>query len=145
MTVATAVAPVTARSLPRPAYAAFEVCFAPDSVWVGRSRRITNAFLRWRKVTGPLAENVVLCVSELVTNGVTHGEGDVSLRIRCCGKDIRVEVVDSNPAPATMRSADDDDPSGRGLLLVTVLSRKWGVSKDGTTTWCTFRIPEGRS
>ncbi|MER7986475.1 ATP-binding protein [Streptomyces noursei] len=144
MTVATADAPVAASRLPRPAYAAVEVSFAPDTVWVGRSRRITNAFLRWLKVSAPLAENIVLCVSELVTNGVTHGEGDVSLRLRYRNNEVRVEVVDGNPEPATMRPADNDDPSGRGLLLVTVLSRKWDVSKDGKTTWCTFRIPKGR-
>ncbi|AIA06711.1 ATP-binding protein [Streptomyces noursei] len=145
MTLATADAPVASR-LPRPAYAAVEVSFAPDTVWAGRSRRITNAFLRWLKVSAPLAEDIVLCVSELVTNGVTHGEGDVSLRVRYRNNEVRVEVVDGNPEPATMRSADDDDPSGRGLLLVKVLSRKWGVSEDGKTTWCTFRIPnKGRS
>ncbi|MFI1201643.1 ATP-binding protein [Streptomyces sp. NPDC020883] len=145
MTVATAVAPVTARPLPRPAYAGFEVSFPPDPVWVGRSRRISNAFLRWSEVTGPLTEDIVLCVSELVTNSVTHGEGGVSLRVRCSGNEARIEVIDGNPAPATMRPANDDEPSGRGLLLVKVLSRKWGVSKDGRTTWCTFRIPEGKS
>ncbi|GAU70593.1 hypothetical protein SSP35_20_00890 [Streptomyces sp. NBRC 110611] len=145
MTIATAVAPVTARPLPRPAYAAFEVSFAPDTVWVGCSRRITSAFLRWLKVSEPLADNIVLGVSELVTNGVTHGVGDVSLRVRYRSSEVRVEVVDGNPEPATMRLANDADPSGRGLLLVKVLSRKWGVSNDGKTTWCTFRIPEGRS
>jgi hypothetical protein len=42
-----------------------------------------------------------------------------------------------------MRSAGDDE-SGHGLLLVTVLAGKWGVTNDGRTTWATFRVPSGR-
>jgi anti-sigma regulatory factor (Ser/Thr protein kinase) len=88
---------------------------------------------------------MILCVSELVTNGVTHGTGDIALRVRCRGAEIRVEVVDGSSTPATLRSAEADDTSGRGLALVEALSQEWGVSKDGRTTWCTFRIPAGRS
>jgi anti-sigma regulatory factor (Ser/Thr protein kinase) len=143
MTVATAVAAVMATSLPRPGYAAFEACFAAEPICVGRSRQVSSAFLRLCKVAEPLRENVVLCVSELLTNGVTHGAGDVALRVRYRGSEIRVEVVDGSSTPATLRAAEADDTSGRGLALVEALSRKWGVSKDGRTTWCTFRISTG--
>ena len=36
--------------------------------------------------------------------------------------------------------SSDDDASGRGLLLVAVLARRWGVTDDGRTTWATVRI-----
>ncbi|WP_324617144.1 ATP-binding protein [Streptomyces sp. NRRL S-37] len=143
MTVATAVATVMATSLPPLGYAAFEACFAAEPICVGRSRHVSSVFLKLCKVAEPLRESVVLCVSELVTNGVKHGTGDVALRVRCRGAEIRVEVVDGSSTPATLRGAEAEDTSGRGLALVRALSWEWGVSKDGRTTWCTFRIPAG--
>ncbi|MEU9059057.1 ATP-binding protein [Streptomyces sp. NPDC048430] len=144
MTIAPALAPVTTRPVPRPGYPAFESCFAPEPINVGRSRHTTSVFLRLCEVADPLAEDVVLCVSELVTNGVTHGSGDLSLRVRCRETEILVEVQDGSSVSATMRSASADATSGRGLVLVKALSGDWGASADGRTTWCTFPILVGR-
>jgi serine/threonine-protein kinase RsbW len=143
MTVATALAPVTTRSVPRPGYATFESCFAPEPINVGRSRHTSSVFLRLCEVADPLAEDVVLCVSELVTNGVTHGSGDLSLHVRCRETEILVEVQDGSSVPATMRSASASATSGPGFL-VKALSGDGEASTDGRTTWCTFPIPEGR-
>jgi anti-sigma regulatory factor (Ser/Thr protein kinase) len=143
MSPVTAVAPVAAKRLAQTSRA-FEVAFASDPVCVGRTRRITTAFLGLWNVRGPLADNIVLVVSELVSNAVEHGEGDVGLRVQYPDNDVRIEVTDGSPTPARMRPAGDDDESGRGLLLVTVLARKWGVTNDGRTTWAIFRVPSGR-
>lgn len=143
MTPATAVAPVPAEALPQTART-FEVAFVPDKMQVSRMRRTTAEQLRLWNVRGTLAENVVLAVSELVTNAVQHGHGAVGLRVRYVVGELRIEVTDGNPEPAELRSAGDDDVSGRGLFLVAVFARDWGVSDDGKTTWCTFRVPAGR-
>ncbi|WP_313879488.1 ATP-binding protein [Streptomyces sp. FIT100] len=124
---------------------AFEVAFAPDPACVARARQITGAFLEPCNANGELAEKIVLAVSELVTNAIEHGTGEVGLRIRYSDSDVRIEVTDGNPTPAQMRSATDEDVSGRGLFLVAVLAREWGVSEDGGTTWCVFRVPAGRA
>ncbi|MEN8654337.1 ATP-binding protein [Streptomyces sp. 21So2-11] len=124
--------------------AAFESCFAPEPISVGRSRHVSGVFLRLCEVPETLAGSVVLCISELVTNGVTHGSGDVSLRVRCLEAEIFVEVSDGSPVPPAMRPASADATSGRGLVLVEALSGGWGASTDGRTTWCTFHVPEGR-
>ncbi|EST31695.1 ATP-binding protein [Streptomyces niveus] len=124
---------------------AFEVVVAPDRVRVAQIRRITMAFMRLWDVPAPLAEDVQLAVSELVTNAVEHGCGSVGLRMRHTGSELSVEVTDENPAPARLRAAEDDDVCGRGLLLVALLSKEWGVSDNGRTTWCTFLLPTGRS
>lgn len=144
MTVATDVAPVTPTPPPPPRleYAMFEARFAPAPTSVGLSRSTSSALLRQCEVAAPLTEDVVLCISELVTNGITYGAGDVSLRLCYLGNEIRVEVVDSSSVRATMRPAGPDDTSGRGLALVEALSWKWGASEDGRTTWCTFRTPQ---
>ncbi|OIK02560.1 ATP-binding protein [Streptomyces sp. MUSC 14] len=123
----------------------FAVAFTPDKARVGRMRRITAAHLRLWHVSEPTAESVVLAVSELVTNAIRHGRGDVGLKILYADNDVRVEVTDGNPKPATLTNAQSDDTSGRGLFLVAVLARDWGVSDDGEMTWCVFNAPAGRS
>ncbi|MGW8375997.1 ATP-binding protein [Streptomyces sp. ODS28] len=144
MTSATAaVAPVAAQPLPQTSRA-FEVAFAPARPRVGHMRRITRAYLGLWDVASPVAEDVVLAVSELVTNAVEHGWGDVALRVQHTDETLRVTVTDGSPAPANLRSADDDDDSGRGLLLVAVLAHKWGIGDNGRTTWCEFRAPASR-
>ncbi|MEV5481547.1 MULTISPECIES: ATP-binding protein [Streptomyces] len=146
MSPATAVARAAADTLPQSSTSrSFEVSFAPAPACVACMRRITAAFLDLWNVPGPLAENIVLAVSELVTNAVEHGKGGVGLRVRYPDNELRIEVTDGNPTPAKMRRAADNDASGRGLLLVTVLAHEWGVSDGGTTTWCVFRAPAGRS
>ncbi|GAB2718921.1 ATP-binding protein [Streptomyces bullii] len=144
MSPVTAVAPAAAKALPQ-TWRAFDVAFASDPVCIGLARRITRAFLGLWNVNDELAESIVLAVSELVTNALAHGSGDVGFRLRYPDGELRIEVTDDNPTPAELRFAGDDDVSGRGLFLVAVLSRKWGVSEDGKTTWCIFRIPEGRA
>ncbi|MEU8773239.1 ATP-binding protein [Streptomyces sp. NPDC048606] len=84
-----------------------------------------------------------LCVSELLTNVITHlGEGTpVTLRITGDGRATRtrVELTDPDPRawPVPRRAADGDE-SGRGLALLEAVSLRWGVSPapGGKTVWC---------
>ncbi|MER6684575.1 ATP-binding protein [Streptomyces olivaceoviridis] len=122
---------------------AFEVAIAPVRRHVSRMRRITAALLRHWAVPIQLTEDVVVTVSELVTNAIEHGEGTVSLRVRHTGNKVHVEVTDGNLAPAQLRAPADDEVCGRGLILVAVLAHNWGVSEDGRTTWATFLVPAG--
>ncbi|MFJ4800130.1 ATP-binding protein [Streptomyces murinus] len=141
MNTATAVAPVAAGALPR-AVLAFEVAFTPSKARVAQMRRITHAHMALWGLPSTLADDVVLAVSELVTNAVRYGRGNVRLWVRCA-EELRIEVRDGNPAPALVRTTTDQDESGRGLLLVAGLARKWGVSQDGRTTWAVFCLPAG--
>lgn len=123
----------------------FEVDFLPAEHRAGQMRRITQAQLRYWDLT-TLADDAALAVSELVTNAVRHGMGrPVGLRVRCSADDLRIEVTDGSPTPARIRSADADDENGRGLLLVSAVSKEWGVSPDGTMTWCSLTLPTGTS
>jgi len=118
----------------------FEVSFLPTSVQVGRMRKITSAHLRHWGLWA-MREAVTLVVSELVTNAVEHGQGKpVGLRVVRRAQELRVEVTDGNPAPARLRTAEMEEENGRGLLLVAALSKEWGVSGDGTMTWCSFSV-----
>jgi anti-sigma regulatory factor (Ser/Thr protein kinase) len=100
-------------------------------------RRIARAFLRRCRVSEPVAGFVVLAVSELVTNAVVHGEGEVVLRITVAVEVVRVSVTDHNPAPAVLKEAGPDGESGRGIRLVDAISDAWESS--GEETWCEFR------
>ncbi|MFF1500779.1 ATP-binding protein [Streptomyces sp. NPDC058316] len=93
--------------------------------------------------------DLLLCVSELLTNVIVHlGEGTpVTLRVSgtCTGR-VRVELSDPEPcAWPAMRSAAGGDESGRGQVLVDALSLRWGVDQGahGKTVWCELAAPTG--
>ncbi|MGG7574128.1 ATP-binding protein [Streptomyces sirii] len=125
----------------------FVVSFAPDKARVGGIRRITLAHLGLWKISGPMADNALLTVSELVTNAIRHAGGDnIALTVVLADGELRVAVTDGNPEPARIALAGDADESGRGLFIVAVIARDWGVSDHGTTTWAILHAggPDGR-
>jgi serine/threonine-protein kinase RsbW len=144
MTALTAEAEAPVES-PAESQLVFEAAHAPETACVQRSREDIAAVMGQWDVPGVLLDDVVLVVSELVTNAVQHGTGDVRVRLLNARVRLRIEVTDDNRAPATLRETGGDDTSGRGLLIVSVLSHDWGVTDDGRTTWCDFGIPTSRS
>ena len=80
-----------------------------------------------------------LVVSELVGNAIRHGRPPVELDMRFDGDDLLVTVEDGDaelPADGTA-CAGFDDESGRGLFLVSVMSRAfgWHRSSRGKQVW----------
>jgi anti-sigma regulatory factor (Ser/Thr protein kinase) len=92
-------------------------------------------------VAVPLAEDVLLLVSELVTNAVRHGAPAIELCLVLEADRVRVEVSDSGDAlpvvPVGRPSADR--ATGRGLLIVAATAQDWGVvqapGRSGKTVW----------
>ncbi|MFD3731129.1 ATP-binding protein [Streptomyces sp. NPDC058632] len=92
------------------------------------------------------AEDVLLVVSELVTNACLHAEGPDQLGIVCDNKVIRLEVTDrgtGQPAPRTPHQAGR--PGGHGMFIVQRLSLDWGVVRTpgvaGKTVWAELGAP----
>jgi anti-sigma regulatory factor (Ser/Thr protein kinase) len=88
-----------------------------------------------------LLESVELMVSELATNCVRHVKTTFELMILRTAQEIRVEVTDHGGGIPAMRSPGPEDPSGRGLRIVDMLSERWGVahrSIPGKTVWFTL-------
>ncbi|MCG6499580.1 ATP-binding protein [Kitasatospora sp. A2-31] len=137
-----------------------------DPAEVGRARRWVRSRLLNHGVDpdAPIAETVVLVVSELVTNAVVHTGSPAVLRL-CFPMDgaareaahapvgdtggvresatvgpLRVEVADASQAAPAPRHAgpDTDATSGRGLELVELLCDRWGWYPDGSgkRVWC---------
>ncbi|MFF8537229.1 ATP-binding protein [Streptomyces sp. NPDC015532] len=125
----------------RVAIRSFEVALAPADARVWLMRRITLAHLRlWDLMA--LDDTATLAVSALVTNAVRHCHGNtIRLRVVSLGEELRIEVRDGNPTPARQQDVDADAESGRGLLLVAALAKVWGLSRDGTMTWCSLPLP----
>ncbi|MEL5956333.1 ATP-binding protein [Streptomyces sp. CLV115] len=92
------------------------------------------------------AEDVLLVVSELVTNACLHADGPEEMRIACSAKVLRVEVADSGagqPAPRTPHRAGR--PGGHGMFIVQRLCLDWGVlrvpGRSGKTVWAELAAP----
>ncbi|MEU4652815.1 ATP-binding protein [Streptomyces sp. NPDC023723] len=92
------------------------------------------------------AEDVLLVVSELVTNACLHAEGPDELWISCDRKVIRLEVSDrgtGQPAPRTPHRAGR--PGGHGMFIVQRLCLDWGVVRSpgvaGKTVWAELAAP----
>jgi anti-sigma regulatory factor (Ser/Thr protein kinase) len=92
------------------------------------------------------AEDVLLVVSELVTNACLHGGGPDELRLRTAGKVLRLEVSDSGtgtPEPRTPHRASR--PGGHGMFIVQRLCLDWGVQREagttGKTVWAELSAP----
>lgn len=66
-------------------------------------------------------------VSELVANGVMHGDSDVELLLSATGRTLHIEVVDSGGGTPTMLDPSSEADRGRGLLIVQGLADRWGV------------------
>jgi two-component sensor histidine kinase len=86
-------------------------------------------------------EDVVLVASELVGNAVRHttasaqGTLDVTWDVDASG--VWVSVADPSDQPPVARTADWDQPDGRGLKIVAAVSDDWGVERDerGKRVW----------
>jgi hypothetical protein len=83
------------------------------------------------------ADDAQLVVSELATNAVMHAGTPFSVAVRCDGSAVRISVHDRSSIQPVMRDADPCAPSGRGLRLIAMVSRGWGVEygPDGKSVW----------
>ncbi|WP_405971763.1 ATP-binding protein [Streptomyces sp. NBC_00988] len=110
-----------------------------DRAVPGRARVIVRAGLRYWGWPG-LIESADVLVTELVTNALEHGIGDVGLRVYLTDTHLLIEVRDGSHQLPVLRKAASGDENGRGLFLVRAISDAWGVSSDGTTTWCSLPL-----
>ncbi|MGW1544748.1 ATP-binding protein [Streptomyces sp. NPDC002309] len=113
----------------------------PDPAEVGRARRWARSRLAGCGIAAdePLAETLILLVSELVTNAVVHTGRPAVLRLSLPQPaTVRVEVADGCTRAPVPRWVDGDETGGRGLALVDGLADRWGWSPDGAgkQIWC---------
>ena len=86
-----------------------------------------------------LLEDLLLVVSELVTNSVIHGPGKaISIELAVRGAEhVSGEVGDEGPATPRQRIVDTGrhTPGGFGLMLVDRVTSRWGIRENSTHVW----------
>lgn len=125
---------------------AVELPLAADVRAPGQARTFVRT--GWPELDEDVLDDVVLIVSELVSNAVQHGQPDIVLRMLVEPFSIDVSVLDhgAQVPPATIRVPDDAATSGRGLSIVDHLASDWGVHPldggDGKQVWARLRMGE---
>ncbi|MFJ4624306.1 SpoIIE family protein phosphatase [Streptomyces sp. NPDC088812] len=112
---------------------------------VGRAREYARGqLLSWD--LEPLVDTTELLVSELVTNALRYGEGEIRLRL-LLDRTLVCEVWDAGLVQPRRRRARDTDEGGRGLQLVGLLSAAWGSRRTphGKTVWFELPLPDGET
>lgn len=114
--------------------AAVRVPFVPSAARTARYH--LGTFLQNQQLAQPVVDDALLVISELVTNAVRHatpqddGELGVSWTLEDGDLVVAVEDGGSSRAPRLL-SAGTVDESGRGLSIVSVLTRRWWVERQG--------------
>ncbi|MEU6865095.1 ATP-binding protein [Streptomyces sp. NPDC046876] len=118
----------------------------PDPAEVGRARRWARSRLAGCGIgdDSPLAETLILLISELVTNAVVHTGCPAVLRMLFGEPGVRVEVADTSDRAPARRQAAGDETNGRGLELVDGLADRWGWQREGAGKhiWCEVDRPD---
>ncbi|MEU0304003.1 SpoIIE family protein phosphatase [Streptomyces sp. NPDC006175] len=126
---------------------------APDAVGDWRLPRELRSVARARELArtqliswglDDLVDTTELLVSELVTNALRYGEGEIRLRL-LRDRTLVCEVWDAGLVQPRRRRARDTDEGGRGLQLVGLLSAAWGSRRTprGKTVWFELALPDG--
>ncbi|MFD9126422.1 SpoIIE family protein phosphatase [Kitasatospora sp. NPDC059571] len=107
----------------------------PEPTSVGRARESACDWLIGRGLD-ELVDTTELLVSELVTNALRHGRGEIRLRL-LRDRTVVCEVWDDGYAQPRQRRAQETDEGGRGLQLVSLLAERWGSRRTpkGKIVW----------
>jgi hypothetical protein len=92
-----------------------------------------------RPVPPAVVADAELCVSELVTNAVVHARTELEVLVSVDAAVVRLEVHDLSPRAPRQRLRGPGATTGRGLEMVRLLSRDWGVDPrpgQGKAVWC---------
>ncbi len=94
----------------------------------------------------PVTDDLLLVASELITNAVRHGTGEIEVRVGVGPGSVRLEVLDEGHVHVTEPPAvmPVDGPGGWGLHLVRALAQAWGSGYDAhgrTLVWAEVSLP----
>ena len=110
----------------------------PESVRAARC--LVEALMHAWAPASERCEDVVLLVSEIVSNAVEHVGGDASLALEMSSSSdhwLRVSLSDGSSVRPIVREMDSGAVRGRGMQLVAALSERWDVEdhRAGKRVW----------
>lgn len=114
-----------------------------DSSAPSVARQTVRESLAKLGVTGNLAGDILVVVSELVSNAVEHGGGYDGLEIDHEGDQLTIRVYDRSSSLPRPRVPEPLTPRSRGLQLVNAVVPSWGSEKceGGKYIWVRFTLP----
>ncbi|MEU4348133.1 ATP-binding protein [Streptomyces sp. NPDC023838] len=88
-------------------------------------------------------DDVLLLVSEVVTNACLHAGGPRELVLRHADGHLRVEVADGSPTAPARSPRAPSLPGGHGLMVLDRLAGDWGSTQLGTgkVVWLEVALP----
>lgn len=110
---------------------------SPESVRAARAYVVQSL----PELDAELHQLAALLVSELATNAVLYGQGDIRIAVRYSVRDqrARIEVHDEGSGDPVLKRPGKTAEHGRGLQLVAALSAGWGIDSSaghaGKTVW----------
>jgi anti-sigma regulatory factor (Ser/Thr protein kinase) len=113
---------------------------ADPAVVAGARQQVATLLTDWG--LSEVAFITELVVSELITNAIRYGRGPIQLRL-IHDRALICEVSDGSDSAPHLRRARDFDEGGRGLLLVSQLTQRWGSRQTahGKTIWAEQALP----
>lgn len=116
----------------------------PTSVAV--ARREIAADLVDNGVPPDCVDDVTLVASELLSNAVRHTDltpnGDLGIAWTISPTTVLVSVADGSSAEPQLRVPAEDEPAGRGLAIIDLISSDWGVERlqNGKRVWAAVPV-----
>ena len=110
---------------------------------VRRARQWLTSFLGQQASAAQL-DDAVLVISELVTNALRHGLGEVVVRASVADDSaVRLSVTDSGTEQPRLLPPDPQRIGGLGLRIVDDVAQSWGVATfpGGKTAWAVITSP----
>jgi anti-sigma regulatory factor (Ser/Thr protein kinase) len=104
----------------------------PESV------RAARLWVAARVKPSPRIADVLICVSELVTNAVRHAQTPIEVSLdRFDDGTLHVEVRDESPEMPVPQPFSTVASTGRGLHMVDALASRWGLHRNdpGKIVW----------
>ena len=93
-----------------------------------------------------LVGDASIVVAELATNAVVHARSEFIVAVSSGDDWVRVSVRDASSVVPTVQDPGPYSISGRGLMLVAAISRRWGIDAitDGKVVWAELGSTSGR-
>jgi anti-sigma regulatory factor (Ser/Thr protein kinase) len=116
--------------------------FTRDVMSVSSARAWLTNFLAHHDVRSSISADASLILSELVTNALRHGGGDIVTLGSVNDDEVRVSVIDSGDDLPDVVPALPGRIGGLGLHVVGQVADTWGVAPfpGGKTVWATLRL-----
>jgi anti-sigma regulatory factor (Ser/Thr protein kinase) len=118
----------------------------PDPAAAASARHATERWLAEHGVSVDERPEVLLAVSELVTNAIRHARTSFVVWADADDHVVRIEIFDRDSRLPILLGADENATSGRGMQIVAAVADEWGARTgaregiEGKLVWATFGV-----